>query len=73
MPYSVVTQSRWAPAFTGFLLGLLFSPHSGGDMFLENMGLSLNCKVFEPGRQMLLNFTSRCVLACQLNASANNI
>jgi hypothetical protein len=29
-------------AFAGFLLGLLFSPEDGGDMFFRNVGLALN-------------------------------
>jgi hypothetical protein len=30
------------PASTGFLLGVLFDHDDGGDMFLRNVGLSLN-------------------------------
>jgi hypothetical protein len=28
------------PAFAGLLLGLLFDPENGGDIFLRNFGLS---------------------------------
>lgn len=31
------------PASAGFLLGLLFYPKDGGDMFLEEIGLSPKC------------------------------
>jgi hypothetical protein len=33
----------------GFLLLLLFNPEDGGDIFIENVGLSPNCTVLQHG------------------------
>jgi hypothetical protein len=33
-----------------FLLGLLFCPEDGGDMFFRNVGFCQNCTVLQPRR-----------------------
>jgi hypothetical protein len=35
------------PASAGFLLGLLFDPEDGGDMFFQNVGLYQNYTVLK--------------------------
>jgi hypothetical protein len=40
------SQVRAEPA--GFLLGLIFKPEDGGDMFFRNVGLSPNYTAFQP-------------------------
>jgi hypothetical protein len=37
-------------ASADFLLGLFFEPEDGGNMFLQNMKLSLNNTALQPGR-----------------------
>jgi hypothetical protein len=38
------------PASGGFLFGLLFKPKDGGDMFLQNVGLSPDCTALQNKR-----------------------
>jgi hypothetical protein len=38
----VAEEGTFSLLSAGFLLGLLFSPEDGGNMFLQNAGLSLN-------------------------------
>jgi hypothetical protein len=47
------------PAYTDFVLGLLFDPKNGGDMFLKNVRLSPNCVVLQPRRLLFLVTTMR--------------
>jgi hypothetical protein len=35
-------------ASTGFMLGMLFNPGDGGNMFLQNVALSLNYTMLQP-------------------------
>jgi hypothetical protein len=45
------------PACAGFLLGLLFNPEEGGDMFVRNLRLSLSYKALQ------LNYRTSTIIA----------
>jgi hypothetical protein len=42
MQFSAMTLLSLPSPWASFLLDLLFDPEDGGDMFLQNVGLSLN-------------------------------
>jgi hypothetical protein len=51
---SVSRVSVRGAASAGFLLALVFDPEVGGDMFLQNVGLSVNYMTLQPRRMYCL-------------------
>jgi hypothetical protein len=47
-PSKKPARSSCCLLLTGFFLGLLFNPEDGGDIFLENVKLSLDYTALQP-------------------------